>query len=96
MGVELFLAASHRDRELLEGSAMGLFEHARIIAAGLFVVRLGDVDAMPHGLRDANRLGGALLELLLEVALLERAVPLGEGVALDGVVVLYEILGDLA
>ena len=50
---------------------------------------------MHHGLGYADRLGCAQLELLLKMRLLERAVALGEGVALELVVVTQQVLGIL-
>ena len=47
---------------------------------------------MHHGFCHTNRLGRAQLELLLKVRLLERAIALGKGVALQLIVVAQQVL----
>ena len=62
---------------------------------GLFICFLGLANAVHHGLCHADRLGCAQLKLLLKVRLLERAVALGKGVALELVKVAQQMLGIL-
>ena len=80
--LNIIFRAFERHGKLLQSTAVGFFKHSRVIAAGLFILRLGIVDALAHGLRDANGLRRPIFELLLNVGILIRSVVLIIGLEL--------------